>query len=201
MLTLYGRRNSSNCAKVFWLLDELGLAFELEPAGRGAGARDPEEIRRLSPTGTVPVAKIEGRVLWESNAILRSLATLSAATPLWPDAPVTRGTIDCWMDWASLSLAPPLGRLRKDRKAGRAADIGAVVAAYTLLDTRLAGSDYVAGDRLTLADIAIAPAVYRWRLWDGSETDNLPELPHLLAYRARLQMHVGYRRHIEHALR
>lgn len=200
MLTVYGRRNSSNCAKVFWLLEELDQPFELVPAGRGAGARDPEEIRRLSPTGTVPVAIVDGQALWESNAILRCLASLSPAGSLWPDAPSLRACIDSWMDWASQSLSPPLGRLRKDRKAGRAADTAAALAAFSILDRHLNGAHYLTGDTLSIADIAIAPAIYRWRVWDGAAQDDLPELPHLLAYRMRLKEHAGYRRHIEHAL-
>ncbi|EBA06663.1 glutathione S-transferase family protein [Sagittula stellata] len=200
MVTVYGRRNSSNCAKVFWLMDELDQPFTLEPAGRGADARDPEAVRRLSPTGTVPVVQMGDQVVWESNAILRCLAASAPASPLWPADPAARGTIDSWMDWASISLTPPLGRLRKARAAGQTADATATLQAFGLLDRHLAGRSYLVGDTLTLADIAIAPAVFRWRLWEGSAQDPLPDVPNLLAYRDRLRTHAGYRQHVEDAL-
>ncbi|ETA50599.1 glutathione S-transferase family protein [Ponticoccus alexandrii] len=200
MITVYGRRNSSNCAKVFWLLDALDQPFTLVPAGRGAEARDPEAVRRLSPTGTVPLVLIGEAVVWESNAVLRCLASSAPASPLWPADAARRGAIDSWMDWASLSLTPPLGRLRKVRAAGQAADAEATVQAFSLLDRHLAGRDYLVGETLTLADIAIAPAVFRWRLWEGSAQDTLPDLPNLLAYRENLRTHAGYRQHVEDAL-
>ena len=200
MVIVYGRRNSSNCAKVFWLLGELDQPFTLEPAGRGAEARDPEAVQRLSPTGTVPVVQIGGEVVWESNAILRCIAASVPVSPLWPADPALRGAIDSWMDWASLSLTPPLGRLRKARAAGQAADAEATVRAFSVLDRHLTGRKHLVGDTLTLADIAIAPAVFRWRLWQGSAQDPLPALPNLLAYRDHLRTHAGYRRHVEDAL-
>ena len=196
MLTVYGRRNSSNCAKVFWLLEEIDRPFNLVPMGRGSGAENPEELARLSPFGKVPVIRDGDLVTWESNAILRFLASGAACGDLWPEDAPGRARIDRWMDWASLSLTPPLTRLRKARQAGSEGDLAPIIEAFTQLDRQLAISAYIAADVLTLADITAAPAVHRWGLLAATGRDTLPGLPHLADYRARLEAYEPYRRHI-----
>ncbi|WP_180900377.1 glutathione S-transferase family protein [Martelella soudanensis] len=200
MLTVYGRRNSSNCAKVFWLLEEIDRPFDLVPMGRGSGAENPEELARLTPFGKVPVIRDGDFVTWESNAILRFLASGASCGELWPEDAPGRARIDRWMDWASLSLTPPLTRLRKARQAGGEGDLGPVVEAFRHLDGQLGRSAYLAADVLTLADIAAAPAIHRWGLLAVADSDSLPDLPHLAAYRSRLKAYEPYRRHIEDAL-
>lgn len=195
MLKVYGRPNSSNSAKVFWLLDQIGQDYELVPTGRGFGATDTPEFLALNPFGKVPVVQDGDAVVWESNAVLRYLATRFGATALWPADPARQACVDGWMDWASISLTPPLTRLRKARAAGRTddADLPAIVTAFALLDQQLAGHDFIAGSDLSLADITAAPSVHRWFLLDGER----PALPHLEAYARRLAGFPGYVRHVQ----
>ncbi|MEE4015517.1 glutathione S-transferase family protein [Roseibium sp. FZY0029] len=200
MLTVYGRRNSSNCAKVFWLLEEIGRPFRLVPMGRGSGSENQEELVQLTPFGKVPVVRDGDFVTWESNSILRFLASGAPRGPLWPEDAVGRARIDRWMDWASLSLTPPLTRLRKARSAGAEGDLAPVIESFKQLDGQLARSAYLAADVLTLSDIAAAPAVHRWGLLAEAGENALPDLPHLDAYRSRLLAYEPYRRHISSAL-
>lgn len=198
MLTVYGRPNSSNSAKVFWLLDELGLDYDLILTGRGFGATDTPEFRAMNPFGKVPVLRDDEAVVWESNAVLRYLAGRYGPTELWPRDHAQRSMVDRWMDWTSLSLTPPLTRLRKARSAGRSGDgdLPAVLAAVAAMDELLAGSRFLAGDALSLADIVAAPSVYRWfRLPEAGEG-----YANLAAYAERLAERPGYRRHIRDAL-
>lgn len=194
MLKVYGRANSSNSAKVFWLLDELGEDYELILTGRGFGATDTPEFLAMNPFGKVPVVQDGETVVWESNAVLRYLAGRQP-NALWPADPAGRSLADRWMDWASISLTPPLTRLRKARAAGKAeaeADLAAVIKAVEALDAWLARQPYLAGETLSLADIVAAPSVHRWfRLPESS----LP-LPALARYRDRLETNEGYCRHI-----
>jgi len=199
MITLYARRDSSNCAKVFLLLDLLDLPFDLIPMGRGSGARDTVAFERLTPFGKVPVITDGALVAWESNAILRSLAKRTQRNTVWPEDQRQQTRIDGWMDWASLSLTPPLTRLRKVRAAGGEGELAAVIEAATLLDWQLGQSPFIAGDTLSLADIAAAPSVYRLGLLSAQEP-HLPKLPHLLAYRETLETDPLYRLHIRDAL-
>lgn len=197
MLKVYGRADSSNCAKVFWLLDLLQQAFELIPAGRGHGGTDSPEFRALTPFGKVPVVVDGEAVLWESNAILRYLAERFGATALWPEDLAGRARVDRWMDWVSISLMPALTRLRKARKIGGGdGELPAVVAAFTILDACLAGTKFIAGDTLSLADITAAPAVHRWFLLEGQR----PVLRHFETYAEAMACDLHFRRHIQERL-
>src|SRR5919197_2889685 len=120
-------------------------------------------------------------VAWESNTILRYLAAkhnpaLTGATP----AEVTQ--VDRWMDWMLGALNPPYLAVFKDAKkpaAERSADFAAqaadLVAQLKILDGHIAGKAWFALDRLTLADIALAPVVKRC-LEFPIERPQLPEL-------------------------
>jgi len=197
MLTVYGRRNSSNSAKVFWLLDELGQDYRLVPTGRGFGPTDTPEFLAMNPFGKVPVVRDGDTVVWESNAVLRYLAGRQP-TLLWPQETGARSRVDGWMDWASISFTPPMTRLRKARAAGKTedADLPAVKAAVAALDSWLADHRFLAGDQVSLADITAAPSVHRWFLLPESSA----EFPHLRGYAERLGANPHYQRHIRDAL-
>ncbi|MFD1883275.1 glutathione S-transferase family protein [Paracoccus pacificus] len=195
MIRVFGRRNSSNAAKVFWLLDEIGQDYELVPTGRGFAPTDTPKFLAMNPHGKVPVLQDGDAVVWESNTVLRYLASRFRAAGLWPDDLALRARVDGWMDWASISLAPPLTRLRKARAAGKVedADLPAVIAAFALLDGQIGRTGaFIAGSALSLADITAAPSVHRWSLLAGDR----PALPNLDTYAARLDAFPGYRRHI-----
>jgi glutathione S-transferase len=198
MLTVYGRPNSSNSAKVFWLLDELGLDYDLVPTGTSHGPTDTPEYLAMNPFGKVPVVRDDDVVTWESNAVLRYLATRYGPTPLWPQDAGERSKVDRWMDWASISMTPPLTRLRKARAAGQTGerDLPAVLDAVSALERWLADHAFLAGDAMSLADIVAAASVHRWF--------GLPEAnakyPNLAAYAERLAENAGYRRHIRDRL-
>ena len=82
--------------------------------------------------------------------------------------PAERSHIERWMDWALGALNTPYVAVFKDARkpeAERSADFAAqsadLVAQFKVLDGHIAGKAYFALDRLTLADIALAPLVTR----------------------------------------
>ena len=75
MLTVWGRRTSSNVQAVMWCIGELDLDFERIDVGHRFGGNDTEQFLAMSPNGLVPVVRDgDGPALWESGAILRYLA-------------------------------------------------------------------------------------------------------------------------------
>jgi glutathione S-transferase len=171
MLTVWGRLNSFNVQKVMWTIGELGLAYAHVDAGGAAGGLDSAEFRAMNPHGRVPVIDDDGVIVWESHAIVRYLAARYGRDALWCDDPAERSRADRWMDWMLATLQPDfmdlfwgffrtppdqrdhaLIRDRSERCARH----------YRLLDAELAGRDFLAGDRLSTADIAVATSLYRY---------------------------------------
>lgn len=172
MLKIWGRANSSNVAKVMWAVAELDLACErVDIGGPFGGNHDPAYLH-LNPTGRIPTIEDDGFVLWESNAIVRYLAAKSEPNGLWPSRLQLRADADRWMDWAATSLAPAIDGLRTAyRRPADIRDDDAVQAALTeavkvigIVEGVLQGSPFVAGDALTIGDIALGPLLHRWTL-------------------------------------
>jgi len=64
---------TSRSTRVLWLLEELGLDYELQRYARDANLRAPAEFRKLHPLGKAPIVVHGDRTLAESGAILEYL--------------------------------------------------------------------------------------------------------------------------------
>ncbi|MGC8469244.1 MAG: glutathione S-transferase C-terminal domain-containing protein, partial [Acetobacteraceae bacterium] len=149
----------------------------------------------------VPTYEEDGFVLWESNVILRYLAGRYASgekAALWPAEPHARAHADQWMEWQQTALLRPasvlfLGLARTPPEQRDAAAIAGAVAdagrLWGILDGRLAGREFVCGEALTLADIALGPHVHRWFSYPIAR----PELRHLADWYRRLCARAAYR--------
>ncbi len=201
MRQVLGRANSSNVMKVAWLLEELGLPYERKDVGGPFGGTDTPEYAAMNPNRMVPTLVEGDFVLWESNAILRYLASAHVAdSPIWPADVRARASIDRWMDWQQTVAGPPHGILLRGlvrtppgQRDMAEIDAAAVKAdgAWTLLDAVLNRVPYVAGPAFTLADIALGVHVHRWFAYDLAR----PELPHVRAWYERLLARPAYVRH------
>ena len=167
MIRLLGRHTSGNVQKVIFMLEELGLAYTREDYGRQFNNTNTDEYRKLNPTIKVPTL-IDGEVvIWESNSILRYLAakhkpTMTGATP------AEKTYVERWMDWQLGALNTPYVAVFKDARkpaAERSADFAAqsadLVAQLKILDGHIGGKSWFALNRLTIADICLAPIVKR----------------------------------------
>ena len=92
MLKIYGYAGSINVRKVLWACEELDLPFAREDWGGKFRSTSDPTFRALNPVGMVPVIDDDGVVVWESNVIVRYLAT-------------SRGR--AWSGSAARSVAPP----------------------------------------------------------------------------------------------
>ena len=105
-MKLWGRTNSLNVTKVLWTLAELDLPYERVDAGMEHGVVDTDAYRNLNFNGRIPTLEVDGKVLWESNAIVRYLATNFGKNLLVPNDPLDRAQADMWMDWQQTTLWP-----------------------------------------------------------------------------------------------
>ena len=202
MLTLLGRRSSSNVQKVAWLLAELGVDHRHIELGGAFGGLDTPEFRMMNPHGKVPVLKDGDLVVWESHAILRYLASAYGSGRFWSEDPGERSQADRWMDWSQTVLQPDFVsgvfwgfyRTPEDQRDWTAIN-GAVDRCSThfrLIDAMIEGKDWLFGDEPTLADIVIATHLYRYFELDIERS----ELPHVVKWYERLQARDTYRQHV-----
>ena len=91
------------------------------------------------------------------------------------------------MFWGLIRTAP-----EKRDMAAIKAGAERLAQAMTILDRHLADRAFVAGDTLTMGDIPVGVAAWRYFSLDIAR----PELPHLAAWYGRLQAREAYRTHV-----
>jgi glutathione S-transferase len=171
MLHIWGRLSSINVRKVVFAAQDIGLAFERTDAGAAFGIVQTPAYLARNPNGLVPVIEDDQVQLWESNVIVRYLCARHAPDTLYPLALPQRFDAERWMDWQQTTLNPA-GRVafmqwirtpveRRDPDA-IARSVAATEALFALLDHQLSTRPFIAGDRLTMADLPIACEVHRW---------------------------------------
>lgn len=167
MIRLLGRQTSGNVQKVIFMLEELGLKYSREDYGRQFGNTNTDAYRKLNPNMKVPTMIDGDTVIWESNTILRYLAATHNPA-LTGVMPAEKTYVERWMDWMLASLNTPYVAVFKDAKkpaAERSAEFvpqsADLIAQLKILDDHIAGKSWFALDRMTIADIALAPVVKR----------------------------------------
>lgn len=201
MIEIWGRASSSNVQKVLWCCAELGLDYSRYDIGREFGGNNTAEYLQMNPTGLVPTISDDGLVIWESNTIQRYLASQYGDGTMYTAELGARSQVDRWLDWELGTLAPAIhpvfwGLIRTPpEKRNEAAIAEAKVRltdVFAVLDGQLGKQPYVAGDTLTLADIAMGNSAYRWFAFSMTR----PEFPHLRAWYDRISQRPGFREHI-----
>ena len=202
MRRLLGRANSSNVMKVICLLEDLGLPYTREDIGGKFGGTDTPEYRAMNPNGIVPTLVEDEFVLWESNAILRYLASANCHdNPIWPEDLRARASIDRWMDWQQTALGPTMtivfwGMVRTAPEKRDMAAIHAAIAKlgtiYGIMEKILQKQPFIAGPEMTLADISIGVHAHRWFSFDIER----PPQPALRAWYDRLLARPAFAKHI-----
>lgn len=105
MLTVWGRKTSSNVQALMWCIGELGLQYERHDAGYRYGGTDTPEFRIMNPNGTVPVLHDrDGEPLKETGANLRYLAARYGGAPFWPADAMARAGVDKWAEWSKINV-------------------------------------------------------------------------------------------------
>jgi glutathione S-transferase len=195
MIRLLGRKTSGNVQKVLFLLEELGERYEREDYGRQFNNTATPEYLKLNPNGKVPTIQVDGLTIWESNTILRYLATKFGR--FYPADAGKRTEVERWMDWLLASLNPLYLYMFKEAKkpaAERPSDFAAqekeMAGLLAILDGALAGKTWLAGDEFTVADIAMGPIVKRCLGFAIA----LPELKSLKAWQARIDARPAFQK-------
>ncbi|WP_255442805.1 glutathione S-transferase family protein [Corallococcus sp. Z5C101001] len=182
MRTLYFHPLSSFCQKVLIALYELELPFERRFVDLGAPA-DREALARRWPYCRFPVLEDDGHVVAESSIIVEHLGP--GLIPSGREAALECRLLDRVFD---LHVNEQVGKVVADRLrpadardpigVGRARNT--LRTSYDVLEARLPGRTWAAGDTFTLADCAAAPALFY-----AARVEPFQH-PHLTAYFERI---------------
>jgi len=186
MITLYSA-GSPNVFKVSIALEELGLEYEKRVVNLRRGEQFTPEFLAISLNNRVPAivdhAPADGGeplAMFESGAILLYLAEKTGR--LMPTDIRGRSVVQNWVMWQMAGQGPMLGQCGHFRNYApekipygidRYTNEGKRL--YDVLDRRLEGRSYVAGDDYTIADVACWP----WILFRSHHGIALEDYPNL----------------------
>ena len=184
-----------------WMLEELGIAYELKLVDLRAAEHKSAEHLKRHPLGKVPTLQIDGMVMFESLAILLYLGDRYWEKELAPviEEHRERACYLTWMAFSTGSLEPAIleqVRARKANEQGHASvDLGPAAtsfeAAAQCVEDKLADQPFLLGDRFTAADIMNGSMM----IW--AETMGLlAPYPKNNSWVARLKTRPAYRRAI-----
>jgi glutathione S-transferase len=161
-MLLYDSPVSGNCYKVRLLFAHLGIPYERQTVDVIDRSNRRELIGHLNPGLTVPTLVLDdGRPLGESAAILWYFGE---GTRFVPEDPYERAQVLQWMFFEQYQLEPTIAVVRfwvvysgrpDEFEPQREAKMKGGERALSRLEGALDGRDYVVGDSLTLADIAL----------------------------------------------
>ena len=187
--------NNSRSQRILWLLEELGVPYEIVQHQRDAVTNlAPPELLDIHPLGKSPVIEDKGQVVFESGAIVEYLCERHGGTHLVP----ARGTDDHiryleWLHFAEGSaMLPFLLRLYTSRLGDAAAPLKPRIdeqleSHFKYIEDSLLPSGFFVGDGLTGADIMLSfPAEAAVKM--GLAFDK----PKLTAYVANIHARPGY---------
>jgi glutathione S-transferase len=156
--------NDSRSQRILWLLEELGLPYEIRPYQRDAQTRlAPPELKKVHPLGKSPVITDGNRNIIESGAIIDYLIRRHAGGRLQPALETAAyDEYAQWMHYAEGSAMLPLMLNLYVARLGEAAAPlmprieGEIANHLAYIDGALKGRQFLVGDSLTGADIQMS---------------------------------------------
>ena len=197
MPVLHQMHMSGNCYKVRLAANQLGIPISLKDYGLHDGTTRQPEFLAMNPNGRVPLLEFEdGRVLPESGAILWHLAEGSHLVPAdkWHRAQALQ-----WMFFEQYSHEPYVAVARfwlayaskaeldkRRHLVGEWHEKGN--AALAVMETHLKSQDWFAGQRYSIADIAL----YGYTHCSGEGGFDLSRYPGTMAWLGRVAAEPGH---------
>ena len=183
MLKLYHAPWSRGSA-MLWLLEELGVDYELVEIDIRAEDGVPESYRAIQPNKKVPAIELDGVVVTERAAITIFLADRFPAAGLAPAiSDPDRGTYLTMLVYNDAVLDPCISaRAHGLKYVGNDYSFGAFDDMVAYLERVLGDRPYAAGDRFTAADIQLASSI----AFTMNQLKVLPERPVFVDYLGRV---------------
>lgn len=181
--------NESRSQRILWLLEELGLTYEIVPHTRDPKTRlAPTSLTDVHPLGKSPVIQDGDMTVIESGAIIDYVIRRHGAGRLAPDA--ASADHDLYQQWLHYAEGSAMLPLMLNMYVGRLGEAGAplhpriqseIANHLAFVNDSLAGRDYFVGEALTGADIQMSfvPEV-------AKAMGKLADYPHMAAWIGRM---------------
>ncbi len=215
MTTTVHHLENSRSQRVLWLLEELGVAYDVKRYARDRKTMlAPAELRAIHPLGRSPVVVDDNDVLAESGAIIETLVERhdsdGALAPV-RDTPA-RLQWRYWLHFAEGTAMPPLvmslvfGKIRSAAMPFFAKPIARAIADKAMggfvgpqveanaayIESHLAAHAWFAGDDFSAADVQMSFPVEA-----TSARFGLERFPAMAAWLAKVQSRPAYQRALE----
>ncbi|MDH5766371.1 MAG: glutathione S-transferase family protein [Gammaproteobacteria bacterium] len=182
-----------------WLLEELGVPYQLEHIDLYAGGGESEAYKAINPLGAVPALKVDDDVMLESGAICHWLTDIFIDKGMAPHIDDrSRMAYEQWMMFsqATLEMQPWLIFLHS-RVLPESQRVEAIVPwalrynrrFLKMLNDELTGKNFLLGDQFTTADIMVGSTL----MWLAEALNKYPDL---IDYVQRLKQRPAYIRAI-----
>ncbi|WP_439238775.1 glutathione S-transferase family protein [Lonepinella sp. BR2919] len=155
----------SRAMRVTWLLEHIGLPYELISHKRQENMHAPEALKDIHPLGKAPLLEIDGKVITESVAMVEWIIANHAPQL----APATNSPEYAeYLQWLQFSESTAMIPLVLKFIAAReptppqntlAYADSEIEKVYDYVNRQLANKRYIMGDKLTGADFALAFAL------------------------------------------
>jgi glutathione S-transferase len=192
----------SRSQRILWLLEELGVAYELvhykrDPATRFA----PPELKAIHPLGKSPVIRDGTLVVAESGAIVEYLVGRYDDGQLAPKADFASSNYVSYLHWLHFAEGSAMVPLLLRLYVGRLKEAGAPLWPrieseldnhFAYMSGALGDRDYFVGNRFSAADIQLS-----FVLDAGEARGPIRNYPNLLSLHERLRARPAYRRALE----
>ncbi|HHX8522951.1 TPA: glutathione S-transferase family protein [Vibrio diabolicus] len=196
-MIVYGDLQSGNCLKVKMLLSFLEIEHEWKHINILEKETQTKEFLALNPNGKIPTVVLgNGQVLCESNAILSYFAE---DTPFMPQDRFTKAKVFEWLFFEQYSHEPYIAVARFIQKyqgmpAARLEEYNSLQTggnkALQIMESQLGKSNYLVGETVTIADIALY-AYTHVAHEGGFSLDNYPNISRWVDRIASIKGYVG----------
>ena len=197
MITVH-HLNDSRSQRVLWLLEELGVPYDIQHYARDAVTRlAPPALLAVHPLGKSPVIEDDGLKIIESGAIIDYLIRHHGAGRLCP--PAGSAEFEAYAQWLHYAEGSAMLPLMLKLYVSRLGDAGAPLEPRIsselanhlgYVDRALQGRDWLVGNELSGADIQMS--------FVGEAARGLrASYPAMDAWVKRLQARPAYRRALE----
>lgn len=165
-LKLYGEKENPSTWKILIAAKYNDVKIETPAFNVGVDNKSQEFLEK-SPAGKIPVLETPNGSIFETNAIARYVAR-QGKNVLYGKGAFEAGLVDQWIDFAvseidlpaAVWVYPILGIIGNNPLATQKAK-GDVRQALNILNKHLATRTFLVGERISLADIAVATSVLR----------------------------------------